>query len=187
MGNSEDFELSLEKEKFNSDNVNKTTTKDTQTSLDFDSSCYSAINTPRNTANKPFITSKQNPNQRNLTLEELEIEGFDGPDNQSLIVNPIEIPNPNKGLVDNGMESVMDSDASDDDIVSLNSLIEGDVDEVSDIDESNHLSQSKEMNNRPSIERVDPDDLLGEDEELVALSNAEIPSEQNIVKDNSDT
>ena len=43
------------------------------------------------------------------------------------------------------------------------------------------------MNTRPSIERVDPDDLLGEDEELVALSHAEIPSEQNHVKDNSDT
>ena len=191
--NQEEFESTLEKDKFKSENLNATTSKDTQTSLDFDSSCYSAINPSRNSGNKPFhveptnnlyLTTKQNLNKRNLTLEELEIEGFDGPDNQSLIVNPIEIPSPNKGIVDNGIEEVMDSDVSEDDIVSLNSLIEGDVDEVSDIEDPNHLSQPKAMN-RQVIERVDPDDLLGEDEELVALSNTKIPSEQVI--DNSDT
>merc|ERR1712223_496315 len=108
--NQEDFE----KDNFKSENLNVTTSKDTQTSLDFDSSCYSAINPSRNSDNNPFLTTKQNLNKRNLTLEELEIEGFDGPDNQSLIVNPIEIPNPNKGIVENGIEHVMESDVSDD-------------------------------------------------------------------------
>ena len=181
-----------------SSNGNATNCKESQTSLDFDSSCYTTLNQNRNinethsNSNQEKSVDNSNPkrrasNQRNLTLEELELEEFDYHNNQSLIVNPVDFSHSNNILLGKEMENLIDSDSSEDDIVSLNSLIEGDVDEISDSEEVGHMNSTNGVESHPPLDRMDSDDLLGEDEELVALSNAKPHSKNILAKDNSDT
>merc|ERR1712226_1026537 len=176
-----------------SSNGNATNCKESQTSLDFDSSCYTTLNQNRNinekhsNSNQEKSVDNSNPkrrasNQRNLTLEELELEEFDCHNNQSLIVNPVDFGHSNNILLGKEMENLIDSDASEDDIVSLNSLIEGDVDELSDSDAN---EQTKEIEFHPSKHKMEIDDLLGEDEELAALTKSTMPLGETL--DNSDT
>ena len=181
-----------------SSNGNATNCKESQTSLDFDSSCYTTLNQNRNinekhsNSNQEKSVDNSNPkrrasNQRNLTLEELELEEFDCHNNQSLIVNPVDFSHSNNILLGKEMENLIDSDSSEDDIVSLNSLIEGDVDEISDSEEAGLMISTNGVESHPPLDRMDSDDLLGEDEELVALSNAKSQSKNILAKDNSDT
>ena len=95
-------------------NIDTTISKESQTSLDFDSSCYSVLNQTKSASNNPNDIEQsfgrlnksettKTSSQRNLTLEELEIEGFDGSDNRLSLVKGMNCHPALDNFIESGM------------------------------------------------------------------------------------